>query len=99
MIDKIVEETLKDSPLKAYFENEPYKSVDIYEDTKDRIHHALTQFAEIIKSRIEKLPVYMKVAGGDLKQYKEAVLLDDILAILPDNGYRDKIYEIQSKKS
>ncbi len=79
-IDKIVEETLKDTPLKVYFENELYKSVDIYTDTKERIRHALTHMAEEIVNQLKD-----KVHEMDFGGFVKAVLLDDILAILPDN--------------
>lgn len=79
-IDKTVEETLKDSPMKAYFENEPYKSVDIYADTKERIRHALTHLVEEIVNQLKDKAHEMDFGG-----YVKAVLLDDILAILPDN--------------
>ena len=37
---------------------------------------------ERIKREIEKLPVYMRVAGGDLVEPKEAILKEEVLKFL-----------------
>ena len=54
-IEGIVEKILKDSPLKVYFENNPYKTVDIYEDTQNRICQSLYRVKEQEKERISDL--------------------------------------------
>lgn len=80
--EEIVDEVLKHSPLKAFFEDETYQSIDVYADTKERILQALQAkdaerelaiAATEIRVREEEANEYNKIIEKAVEEIKEAL--------------------------
>jgi len=72
-IERIVEECLQHSPLKAFFEDNLYQSTDVYADTKERITKALTTYGnarELIGiEKVEKFVKNQLITDPDTKDH------------------------------